>query len=161
MGRIRNDVLEGHLIQYPMEEALLRPFLNGFIVTWGSRRRGYNTDLSVYFLNPEKHMQEQFGFDAEIMLVISSYPSLQARTFQAVEQFMSDEPAKGRVDQGFFFVITEDASAERWLNTYMIGNPQARIPVAFIANELRIKSDDPWFVRNTLSNQLFTRDMFD
>jgi hypothetical protein len=161
LGQIKLDVRRGHLTQYPSEEELLRPFLDVFHVTWGGRRRSHNTELSVYFLSPEQQMQDQFGFDAEIMLVISPYPTLQARTMQAVEQIIDESPAKGRVDQGFFFVITEDSSAGRWFNNYMMRNPQTRIPVAFIGNDLRISSGDAWAIRNTIAHQLFTRDLFD
>ena len=52
MGTIRNEAREQHINNYPEEEELLKPFLDGFFVTWGRRRHAYNTELSVYFLNP-------------------------------------------------------------------------------------------------------------
>ena len=63
--------------RFPRERDLLVPFLNSFDITWAKRRRGYNTELSVYFLLPEKFIQEQFGLDREVMLVVSVYPDLQ------------------------------------------------------------------------------------
>jgi len=158
---IKPEVRQGHLVQFPLEEALLHPFLNDFDITWANQRRAYNTKLSIYFLAPEKHMQEQFGFDAEILLAVSDFTTLQPRTMQAVEQFLNENPAKGRVDQGFFFIITKDESADSWLNTYMMRNPQARIPVAFDVQTLKSSKSDSWLVRNTIARQLFTRDLFD
>jgi len=71
MGSIRLEVREQHLSQYPDEEEMLKAFLPCFFVTWGRVRRAYNTELSVYFLNPEPFMKETFGFDQEVVLVYS------------------------------------------------------------------------------------------
>ena len=49
MGGIRAEVREDHLNTFSEEEELLKPFLDGFFVTWGRRRTAYNTELSVYF----------------------------------------------------------------------------------------------------------------
>jgi hypothetical protein len=94
MGTIRAEVRDQHLAFYPEEEELLKPFLDGFFVTWARRRRAYNTELSVYFLNPEPFMKEAYGFSQEILLVYSHYDRMEPRTIQAAEQFINTEPAK-------------------------------------------------------------------
>lgn len=96
MGTIRTEVWEHHLNFHPEEEAILKPFLPGYFVTWASVRRAYNTELSVYFLNPEPFMAETFGFDREIMLVYSKYKRIQSCSIQAAEEFMSDDLVRGR-----------------------------------------------------------------
>ena len=63
MGRIVADVSTGHLVNYPEEELLLRPFVQNFDVTWARRRRAFGSELSVYFLKPEPHMEQAFGFE--------------------------------------------------------------------------------------------------
>jgi len=75
MGQIRAEVWEHHLNQHPEEESFLKTFLPCFYVTWGRARRAYNTELSVYFLNPENFVKEAYGFDQEVMLVYSKYPN--------------------------------------------------------------------------------------
>jgi len=55
---IKSEVRDLHLNSFPQEEALLKPFLAGFDVTWGRRRRAQNTELSVFFLARQSRNQE-------------------------------------------------------------------------------------------------------
>lgn len=160
MGRIVTDVSTGHLIKYPEEELLLRPFVQNFDVTWARRRRAFGSELSVYFLKPESHMGQAFGFESEILLVYSHYDELQPRTLQAIEQFLSDEPARGRVDTMITFLISEDAEPVSWVKQYMTSNPDSRLVAAFSAKALREQRGDSWIVRSLLSEQLYQRDLF-
>ena len=160
MGQIMREVKVWHLNDYPSEEKLLKPFLNEFGVTWGQRRRLFRSEFSLYFLKPSSRIRDQFGFDSEILLVISAYPTLEPRLFQAVEQVLSDSPAKGRVNQRVFFLITEHGEAKEWLNSFLIDTPQESMPVAFVAQDLVERTDDNWFVRNEIMGQLYTRDLF-
>jgi hypothetical protein len=161
MGHIKPEVRNGHLIQFPQEEALLKPFLVGFDVNWGGRRRAYSTEVSAYFLGPERFMSEMFGFEHEVLLLLASYPTLEPRTMQAAEKVIEDEPAKGRVDQSIFFLATEAPKGREWMNEYTSRNPQSRIPVVFQFNDLIEGATDSWFVRGILRKQLFSRDLFD
>ncbi|THF77106.1 ATP-binding protein [Cohnella fermenti] len=161
MGEIRREVWEKHLSSFPKEESLLKPFLSGFYVTSGYRRKAYNSELSVYILNPEEFMKEAFGFNHEVLLVYTEYESMEPRTLQAAEQFLTDSPAKGRVETLNYFLISEDDSVHNWLQTYISENEETRIIIAFNANELRKSRGDSFFIRNQLSKQFFTRDLFD
>lgn len=161
MTQIQEDVRKYHLKDYPEEEQLLRPFLSGFDVTWARRRHGHNTQLSVYFLRPEAFMTEMFGFAQELMLVYSPFTSLEPRTLQASEQFLEDDPARGRVEKLTLILLTEAPNPEEWVRRYLISNQESRVIVALSASELRAKSHDAWFIRNKISDQLFARDLFD
>jgi len=78
------------------------------------------------------------------------------------EFILNDDPAKGRVLQSLYFVISDDDNCENWVQTYTAQNPQSRTPVVFSKNELENKAPhDNWLIRNTISRQLFARDMFD
>lgn len=161
MGQIKQEVRELHLLQFPQEEALLVPFLTGFDVTWGRRRKAYNTEVSVYFLKAEAHISQTFGFEHEIVLFVSSYPTIEARTMQAADVLIGEDPARGRVEQSIFFLATEATGGREWVADYTTRNPQARIPVVFDSAALRAKTSDAWLVRNVLRSQLFSRDLFD
>ena len=161
MGEIRSEVFENHLAYHSTDEAILKPFLSGFDVTWGRTRFAYNTELSVFFLKPEPFITESYGFEREILLVYSKYPTLEARTLQAAESFLTDSPAKGRTEQLNYFLVSEDPNMYRWLQAYLSDNLEARIIVAFNASELRASKGDSWYVRNVLNKQLFGRDLFD
>ena len=163
MGTIHPDVTNNHLRSHPEERAFLTPFLAGFDVTWGRRRSARNTELSVYFLKPEAFMAETFGFSHEILLVFSEYPTLEARTIQAAEQFLSDDPGKGRVERLTYFLVSSiaDGNPTDWIRSYMAANHEARLVVAFSTSGLSTSGGNNWFVRNRISEQLFSRDLFD
>ncbi len=160
MGRIVPEVMAGHLTEYPDEESILRPFVQNFDVTWARRRRAFGSDLSVYFLKPETHMERAFGFETEILAVYSQYDALEPRTFQAIEQFHSDEPARGRVDTLITFLISEATDPLSWVKQYMTATPDSRLVAAFPASALRESKGDSWIVRSLLSDQLYQRDLF-
>ena len=160
MGRIVPEVMASHLTKYPAEESILKPFVQNFDVTWARRRRSFGSELSVYFLKPERHMERAFGFESEILAVYSQYDVLQPRTIQAIEQFVSDEPARGRVDTMITFLISETAEPASWVKQYMTANPESRLIAAFPASRLREYGGDSWVVRSILSDQLYQRDLF-
>jgi hypothetical protein len=127
MGSIRIEVREQHLDHYPAEEQILKAFLSGFSVTWGRRRRAYNTELSVYFLGPEPFIAETFGFDQEVMLVYSDYPTIEPRALQAAESFLADDPARGRVEKLTYFFVSNNLNAEQWVHSYTSLNQESRL----------------------------------
>lgn len=161
MGVIKQEVHEGHLVRFPSEEAVLKPFLTGFDVNWAARRKAYNTELSVYFLGPEPFMSQMFGFEHEIGLFVADYPTLEPRTMQAVDAVLRDDPARGRVEQSVFFLCSPAEDGRQWVSDYSARNPQARIPVVFSATAIAGNDHDQWLVRNVLREQLYSRDLFD
>lgn len=82
MGTIRNEVRETYLINHPEDESLLTPFLNGFYVTWGRERKEYNALLKVFFLLPEEHMKESYGFENEILLVYAPFDTMSQELYR-------------------------------------------------------------------------------
>lgn len=161
MGSIRSEVRDQHLSQFPDEEGFLKAYLHSFYVTWGRRRKAYGTELSVYFLNPESFMLESFGFEQEVMLVYSSYASIEPRAIQAAESFMLDDPAKGRVEKLTYFFVSEAVDTEDWVYSYTSLHQESRLIIPINANDLRKNYADPWFVRNKISKLLYGRDLFD
>ena len=160
MGGVHPEVMKGHLSAYPKEESHLRPFLQNFDLTWARRQMAYGSNLSVYFLKPEPHMERAFGFESEILAVYSSYETIQPRTIQAIERFISEQPARGRVDTMIAFLISESDDPITWVKQYMTSNPESRLVAAFTANTLRNSGGDSWMIRSILSDQLFQRDLF-
>jgi len=158
MGHIKPEIRDSYN-NFFQEENLLKPFLVGFDVTWARRRKAFNTELSMFFLKPEQFISQMFGFEHEIVLFISDYPNIEPRTMQAINSFLAEEPAKGRVDQSIFFLATPASDAQTWVADYSSINHQARISVIFNTSEL-IKNND-WTIRNILQRQLFSRDLFD
>jgi hypothetical protein len=161
MGVIKEEVWNQHLYSYPQEEELLKPFLQGFDVTWGRRKKSHNSELSIYLLKPEPFMAETYGFSQEILLAYSAYKNIEARSIQAAEKFLQEEPIKGRVEKLTYFLLSEDDNAVEWVNSYTSVNQESRIIVTFATKEIKDNKNDPWFIRNTLNKQLYNRDLFD
>ncbi len=158
---IKPDVWTEHLAKFPDEENWLKPFLPGFDVTWARRRRAYNTEVSQYFLKPHHNIQEAFGFEQELMLVYSPYPTLEARSIQAAEQLLQEEPARGRVERLTYLVVSDMPDAAEWIKNYVSGNQETRLIAAFSSQDLRARTADAWYVRNELGKQFYGRDLFD
>lgn len=161
MPIIKDEVQSGtHLRQYRDERPLLVPFLSNFDVNSAYSRTAFNTRVSAYILAPDDAVKYQFGIAGEVLLIISDYPQLQPRTLQAVEQVMKDVPAAGRVDPTVFFLVTPDSNALNWMQNHGQLNAQTRIPVLFVRSAVSSNATDSYFVRRTISEQLYSRDLF-
>ena len=161
MGQLIPEVKSGHLANHPEEEPVLRAFLQDFDVTWARRRHAVGSDLSVYFLKPEPHMERAFGFESEILAVYSQYDRVQPRTIQAIESFLSDVPARGRVDTMIAFLISDADDPVAWSRQYMTSHPESRLIAAFKSDKLRYSGANSWLIRSLLCEQLYQRDLFD
>lgn len=160
MGIIKRDVRENYLAEHPEDEAFLTPFLSGFLVTWARERKEYNAVLRVFFLAPENHVKESYGFENEILLVYAPFDTMEPRTLQAIEQIFAQSPAKGRVETLNFFLVSDAEDIRQWLDSYTSSRQESRIIVSFTRKELEGSKGDSWFVRNRLNEQFFGRDLF-
>ncbi len=160
MPLIKEEVLQNHLRQHPQERELLVPFLQNFDVNSAYSRRAHNTQISAYILLGDENIRQQFGITAEVLLVISNFELVQPRTLQAVEQVMHEPPAGGRVDPTVFFLITPDENAINWIENHTTLHSQSRIPVIFTKRQVANGKSDQFFVRRQISEQLFSRNLF-
>jgi len=161
MGNIRKEVKEQYFSVYPEEEKYLIPFLNGFYVTWGKKRKAYNTEVSEYYLNPEDYIKELFGFEQEILLIYSPYDTMQARTILAIDKIIESEPTKTRVEKFNYILITKANKPEEWISEYQLTHPMERIIISFSVDDLINNKHDSEFVKKKLLEQLYGRDLFD
>jgi len=157
---IHKEVREVHLDKFPEDEVVLKKFLPDFEITWAKRTYAFNTELSLFFLKPLKHITHLFGFEQEVLLAVSAFTSLEARTLQAIDQSLQQLPAKGRVEQTVAILVSSDQRTESWLKEFAARNPQSRAYVGMFHDDL-VSSSDSWYLRNKLQSQLFSRDLFD
>lgn len=160
MGAIRLEV-RPHLEEHSDEELWLKAFTQDFFVTWGRETKILNTKVSAYFLNPEPHISESFGFEQELLLIYSKYKTVEPRAIQAVEAILAQEPARGRVEKLSYILVSEDPNIESWVENYATINKESRLIVPIFAGTLRAGGADQWLVRNKLNQYLFGRDLFD
>ena len=162
MARILPEVIAGHLKRNPREQMYMERFARDFDVTWANNRKAFGSDLSVYLLKPESHMDRAFGFQSEILAVYSSYDSLEDRTLQSIARFHSELPALGRVDPSITFLVTKDKNAAEFLHSYSdrADSPVGSI-VVFVESDLITDRADDFLVRRIIADQLYQRDLFD
>ena len=160
LGRILDDVKNGHLLGHPEEADWLKHFQTAFDVTWAHERRSYGSMYSVYFLKPDLATEEMFGISREVLLIYSPYDRLEARTLQSIEQFISDDPARGRVDRLLAILVSDSTDPEAWISEYASTN-ESRTIVAMNSDDLKRNAANSWYVRNRIASQLFSRDLFD
>ena len=108
MGIIVNDVKTVFLPQHPDQEAMLKPFLNGFDVTYAEKKTLNNTVLFAYLLKPEQYLSDAFGIDKEILLAYSPYEEIQPRALQATNMLFDVFPFKNRIDALNCFIVSKD-----------------------------------------------------
>lgn len=73
---------------------------------------------------------------------------------------MQETPAFGRVDPTVFFLVTPDANASNWVRNHGLLNGQNRIPVIFNSKNILANASDNYLVRRSISEQLYSRDLF-
>lgn len=160
MGIIVSEVKKRYLLEYSDQEGMLKPFLNGFDITYAEKKRINNTIIFVYLLKPESYLSDAFGIDKEILLAYSPYDTLQPRSIQAVNMLFEIFPFKNRVDTLNCFMISKDSSITEYAGVNSFSANQLRSIVPFVYNDLIKNGSDSWYIRNQLRNNFYDVDLF-
>lgn len=159
MGIIVNDVKNIFLQNYPEQEKILKPFLNGFDVTYSEKREINNTVLFAYMLKPESFMKEGFGLDKEILLTYSPYDEFQPRALQGINMLFSSYPFRNRVDTLNCFVVSKDKAVFDYSGVTSFSENESRSIVPFLLDDLYV-NNDAWYLRNVLRKYFYDVDLF-
>ena len=160
MGIIKLDVKNIYLAKHPKQERMLKPFLNGFDITYAEEKSINNTVISAFLLKPEQYIVEAFGIDKEILLAYSPYDTLQPRALQAVNMLFDIFPFKNRIDTLNCFFISEDDAVLGYAGITSFSENQSRAIVPFSSSDLISNSNDNWYIRNKLRQNFFDVDLF-
>lgn len=160
MGSIISDIKSVFLPSNPEQGCILKPFLNGFDVTYADKQTLNNTTLYAYMLKPEQYLSEAFGLDKEILLAFTPYETLQPRAIQAVDMLFDVFPFKNRVDTLNCFVVSKDRSILSYAGITNFTEQQSRSIVPFVYDELISSTSDQWYIRNVLRKNFYDVDLF-
>ena len=160
MGTIVNDIKTVFLPQYPEQEVMLKPFLNGFDITYAEKKMLNNTVLFAYLLKPEQYLSEAFGIDKEVMLAYSPYDEIQPRALQAANMLFDVFPFKNRVDTLNCFVVSKDPEVLSNAGVTSFSETESRSIVPFVYSELIANANDSWYIRNELRKNFYDVDLF-
>lgn len=161
MGKVFEEVQNAHLRHFPHEREAILPFQNEFDVTWGARRTLHGSDFSSYIVRPEPTIRDLFGLGLEVAVFLFDYETVEARTFQAISQAMSEHPLAGRVEPSAYFLVSRCKSVFAWVSDYAMRNPQARNLIPIAVDEIRGAIADRYALRDLIARSAFRRDLFD
>ncbi len=143
------------------ESRLIPPFLQaGFDVSWANKIVSHRSHLLFCLLEPDNTLKESYGFEYEVVLVYSPYDTLEPRTFQAVDRFMSSTPAKGRAESMFFFLVSKANHLEEWITAYLLEHKEERIAIPLAFSDLVAGDASGWTIRNAIQRHYLTLDRF-
>ena len=169
MGMIVTDVKNIYLEKHPEQINILKPFLNGFDVTYAEEKSLNNTKIYAFLLKPEEFISDAFGIDREILLAYSPYETLQPRSIQAVDMLFNVFPFKNRIDSLNCFLISRDKSVLENAGFINFSNDHSRSIVSydhsrsivpFVYDDLIANKNDQWYVRNILRKNFYDIDLF-
>ena len=60
-----------------------------------------------------------------------------------------------------YFFVAEAPDVADWFQQYAVENQESRLVIPLYAEDLRQNSNDPWFIRNKMSQFIYGRDLFD
>ncbi len=160
MGIIKKDIIDIFLAKYPEQKEMLKPFLNGFDVTYADIYHINNTTLFGYMLKPEDFMKDAFGLKQEILLAYSPYDSFEPRALQATNMLFNMFPYMNRIDTLNCFIVSKDSGVLSYAGITSFGSEESRSVVPFVYDELILNSSDNWYIRNVLRKNFFDVDLF-
>lgn len=146
--------------QYTDQIEMLKPFLTGFDITYGEKKKINNTVLFVYLLKPEDFIKNGYGVEKEMLLAFSPYEEVQARAIQAVNMLFELFPYRNRIDTLNCFLISKDESVLEYRGLTSFGGGCSRIIVPLIYDDVLKNKNDVWYLRNQLKNNFFDVDLF-
>ena len=160
MGKIVADVANYYLPSHSDQTVLLKPFLNGFDVTYAEEKHINNTIIYAFLLKPEPSISEAFGIDREILLAYSQYETLQPRALQALDLLLNLFPFKNRADSLNCFLVSMDKTVIDNAGITSFSQNRSITIVPFFFNELIANGNDSWYIRNVLRDNFYDFDLF-
>ena len=161
MGKIKSDVENILFSEFPEQEKLIKPFLNGFDITFANKYEINNTVLFGYILKPEDFMKEPFGLNREMLLAYTPFDDFQPRALQAVNMLFNRDPFINRIDTLNCFLLSKDPEVLNHAGITSFSGEESRSIVPFVTEELLSNSSDNWYIRNVLRKNLYGVDLFD
>lgn len=142
MGTIKQDIVDVFLPKHPEQEQIIKPFLNGFDITYAEKKELNNTVLFSYMIKPESFMKDAFGLEKEILLVYSPFDTLEARALQAANMLFKTFPYMNRIDTLNFFMVSKDDNILNYAGIMSFSEEESRSIVPFLYEELRANVSD-------------------
>lgn len=157
MGIILGAVKDSYYFSEDVER-LLKPLLNSFDVTYIDRYNVGQSRWLYFFLKPERHMKDSFGFDRELLCAFFDYAELHSRNFEQINEILLKN--RVRLDQMVSIFISKMDNVEEAVKEFSIQDPER---ICFIPlSEKFLLENKPGVaeLRSHFQEHLFRRDLF-
>lgn len=145
---------------YPALYELISGLKGSFQITWAAERVSHGSHAVCLILKPSSEIRDTFGFEKEIAFFLFPYDNIQARMFQAIDQFCGESPMHERVDPSVVLVNAPDSLLQKKVRDQQSEYPQAKMIIALTDDVLKNGKKDDWAIRNAIKDSLFIRDLF-
>ena len=125
-------------------------------VTRIERKTLNNSVYQVAFLKPVDHITQNFSLNREVVLILTSYDTFEARTLDVFDDL--DIQAL-RLEEICCFVASADNNIEVAISNLLKNNNESRIIIPFTYSEL-VNAKDDEVITNKMRQHFFTRDLF-
>ncbi|MGE5542866.1 MAG: hypothetical protein ACM3WT_07500, partial [Bacillota bacterium] len=117
---------------------------------------------SVYqhmFAKPTELLGNQFNLDREILVLVSTYGTFEARSFDYVDKLMADY--QNRLDKMCIIVVSNDPDIQRKIQERCSQDKEVRVVIPYTVSELLDPSNGEDFLLRRMRDFLFVRDLFE
>ena len=157
MSRIREEV-KGTYEYDSSIELMLKPFLQLYDVTFMTRYIKGKSKLLYFFLKPEMHTKESFGFDREILCVYSTYDEIESRMLEQINDILIEY--KPRLDQMVCVFISDSEKAVDEVKEFSVQDSERVCIIPFSKSYLIAEKPNANELRNIFQHNMYKRDLF-
>lgn len=141
------------------EKAICSFFSREFYLTHAGTMSSDGSDYCYFLIKPTATFEEATNIYKEVVVILSKYPSLEARTLEIYDQIVQTIK-QHRYEKLCYILISADQNIEKNLTAYLIGQ-ENQIIVPFSYEQILSTKNDPHLVRNQFRKTLYSRDLFD
>lgn len=110
----------------------------------------------VAFLKPVEYVTQNFNISRELIMIMSSYPTFEARTLDVLDDLDVQEL---RLEEICCIVVSHDPNIENVIKQYQLSNKESRIFIPFYYKNLLQENNDEYAI-NQMRSYFYTRDLF-
>ncbi len=157
MGRIHPEAEKIYFSRWNEDKKVVKPFLHGFDVTYATRLTSGADTVGVFYLKPQRWMEELLGLEREMLLVYSPYAPFHARAIELHDAIATTD--RVRLDPMASIIVSDAANVKEFIRQFMSKDPGRAPIVAFSTKDL-VSIRDAHQLRAQIIEQTFRRDLF-
>jgi len=139
-------------------EKFIRPFTQVADITFSNIDKKGKIKLRYFFLKPETHMKEAFGFDREILCVYFSYPEIHSRALEQIDDILFE--FKSRLDQMVCIFICNSEKVASEIKDFVAHDSERVCFIPFSESFLVEKKPNATDIKLAFQDNMYRRDLF-